>query len=67
MSDLPFPLRRHAERTADGVIRFERHLPYPIRVWGDHGSGVGGLVAAVRRGYHGRSPRGWPDGVRRPW
>ena len=59
------------ERTADGgVIRFERHLPYPIRdVWDaiTESRAVGRLVAAVRRRHHRRPPRGRRDGVRRPW
>jgi uncharacterized protein YndB with AHSA1/START domain len=35
VSDVPAPYDGELERTADGgVIRFERHLPYPIRdVW----------------------------------
>ena len=35
MSDVPASYDGALERTADGgVIRFERHLPYPIReVW----------------------------------
>ena len=59
------------EPTADGgVIRFERHLSYPIReVWDaiTNPARLGGLVAAVRRRHHRRPPRGRRDGDVRHW
>ena len=71
MSDVPaFSYDGTLERTADGgVIRFERHLPYPIGdVWDaiTESGPVGGLVVAIRRRHHRRPPRGRPDGVCRP-